>query len=81
MEEKGPELCWYHKRVSGKFLIAEYYGRHYCPSCKRCDIVAMCAECKRNYDQYIAARGNYDWACESCGQIMERRVVGKVSSE
>ena len=75
-----PEYCWYHKRI-GYNNPASHYGRHYCPTCERCDIVALCSGCKRNYDQYIERYGNYDWECESCGKTMERRVLGKVTSE
>lgn len=70
--------CWYHKRVD-VILLATHYGRHYCPSCERLDIVEICQHCAQNYEDGRERWGNYPWMCETCGATMERRVVGRIN--
>jgi len=77
MAEKEPEVCWYHKHI-GVTAAASHYGRHYCPSCQRCDIIAICDLCRKAYEAHIRHNGNYPFECPTCKKTMDRRVVGAI---
>jgi hypothetical protein len=70
------ELCWYHQRVSREYP-ATWIARHQC-DCGRMEIIVICEDCQKNYRTALENHGNYDWACESCGNNLQRRIVGKL---
>jgi hypothetical protein len=76
MDEQA-QLCWYHKNVSS-IIAATHYARHYCPTCEAVKIIAICGRCAKNYEEHIARIGNYPWICDSCGNDMQRRIVGRI---
>jgi hypothetical protein len=69
------EVCWYH--ISGEYP-ATHYVRHYCPSCQKLEIVAVCAICHDYIKSWLERHGKYPWECDGCDGEMERAIVGKV---